>query len=358
VPQSDRRFDEFYLGDHLYEVVLAEEKRYQSQPRDPNRGRFAEIRAELVIVFPVTDLFCHLHAAYAQFGFEHAPETPQSIMRRQFGWKVQSFLEWKLKDRIARNWQLGGLEDWDYAIVGIPDALCWTRRRRLVLVDWKGRGDFPFRTMTRKGIPANLQKSRFYPPKPHEWKQMQLLLYLLRKDNVQEYEGQPIRYAIIISVDPRFNIKHSFVAFDERWVKEELGRVRELRQACFEIKLKAGDNITKAKELIETDPRIRPLPLASDEHSWCAFRHICPVGIQYRQAIAQGEHKTPEWIKAKKRREARIRKEQLPEEVRGVEEEKTPQQIFLLDPKDPGVLQVKDRRKARVIRLGGLPPTS
>ncbi|MFN7088397.1 MAG: hypothetical protein ACK4NX_01030, partial [Candidatus Paceibacteria bacterium] len=105
---------------------------------------------------------------------------------------------------------------------------------------------------------------------------------------------------------------------------------------------------------IEKDPRIRALPLASDEHSWCAFRHICPIGIQYREAISRGEHKTPEWVKAKMRRKARLKKNQLPPEIQRESEENLPQQVFLLDPKDPGVIQIKNKRKARVVRLGGM----
>lgn len=355
MPKLDPRFDEFYFGDYLYDAVREEERHFRAQ-YDPTRGRFAAIRAELIFVFPVTSLFCHLAAAYDAFGFDRTEDSPESILNRGFGWWLQRYLQRQFRNITFMTWDQGGLEDWDYAIVGIPDAVFLTiRTRRRVLVDYKKRLDWPFKMMTRRGIESNLQKTRFYPPKRTDWKQMQLLLYLLRRNGIEEYEGQPIRYAVIISADPGFRIKHSLVAYDEKWVEKELERVKELRDACLEIKIKAGDDSAKVKALIENDPRIRQLPLPYEEHAWCGFRNICPVGKLYQAVVRKGEHKTPEWIKAKHRREAKLRTHQLPTEIQRESDLASPQQVFLLDPKDPGAIQIKDHRKARVVRLGGLP---
>lgn len=352
MPQFDPRWDEFYFGDYLDKVVLEEERRYRAQ-RDPTKGRFAAIRAELTFVFPVTSLFCHLAAAYEAFGFPRVEDPPASIMNREFGWWLQRFLQRKFRDITFMTWDQGGLEDWDYGIVGIPDAIFLTfRSRRRVLVDYKKRLDFPFKKITRRGVPTHLLKTRFYPPSRQEWKQMQLLLYLLRKQKIEEYDGQPIRFAVILSLDPGFRKKHSLVIYDEKWVKSELERVRGLREACFDIKLEAGDDLAKVKKLIENDPRIQSLPLESEEHGWCGFRDKCPVGQLYIEATRAGRNKTSEWVRAKRRREYRVRREQLPVEI--TREETGPQQGFLFKGYDPGVTQIKDKKKARIIRITGL----
>jgi hypothetical protein len=351
VPQLDPRWDEFYFGDYLDQVVVKEERRYREK-RDPSQGRFAAIRAELTFVFPVTSLFCHLAAAYEAFGFPRVEDRPESIMNREFGWWLQRFLQRKLKDITFMTWDQGGLEDWDYGIVGIPDALFLTlRSRRRVLVDYKKRLDFPFKKITRRGIPTNLLKTRFYPPSRQEWKQMQLLLYLLRQYKLEEYDGQPIRFTVILSLDPGFHKKHSLVVYDEKWVREELDRVRGLREACFDIKLQAGADLAKVKQLIENDPRIQKLPLEADEHGWCGHRDKCPVGQLYLQATRAGRNKTPEWVRAKRRREYRVRQQQLPPAI--LREESEPQQVFLLDPNDPGVTQIRDKRRARLVTRTG-----